>query len=330
MLKERIRILLMTALVACIAAGAQADLTSKIKSVIHRKSQKKVTFAVKIINASTGKSVYSLRSQEPMIPASNMKLVASAAALRYLGSDYQFKTHLAMLEDTLVIIGGGDPLLGDEATNNKLGKENHWLLDHIAETLKKHNITSIKDIVIDSVFFDDNRVCPNWPVDQLNRWYACEISGVNYNGNCIKVRTRKSGGRVKVTTEPNTGYVHIINKVKAISKGSSAVGAYRSSVPNKIIVKGKCNRAAAFDVAIERPAAFFGFLLAEKLTSSGINVTGSITEKYIEKNSKLKILKTYSTPILHSNLPQNISQVWASANLSFTWMTAAALAEKTN
>ncbi len=281
----------------CLAAAACADLSKSIDSIIGRKSLKKAKFGIKVIDAASGKTVYAHKADKPLIPASNMKIVISAAALNYLGPDYEFTTKIGMLDKTLVVIGGGDPLLGDGVTDKKYKRDQDWIFADIITALKEKKVTSIKDIVVDSTFFDDNRVHKNWPKEQLNLLHACEVSGLNYNVNCIKILTKNTGKTVTVTIQPETDYLKIINKVKPISKGNSAVGSYRHKEPNKITVHGKCRKSAGFNVAIERPAAFFGFLLAEKLNAAGINVEGQLTEKYIKKDKKIKILRVYSTKI---------------------------------
>ncbi|GAG88449.1 unnamed protein product [marine sediment metagenome] len=48
-----------------------------------------------------------------------MKIITTAAAMKYLGSNYEFKTKVGLCGDTLVIIGSGDPLLGDKVTDAK-------------------------------------------------------------------------------------------------------------------------------------------------------------------------------------------------------------------
>ena len=50
-------------------------------------------------------------------------------------------------------------------------------------------------------------------------------------------------------------------------------------------------------MAIERPAAFFAYLLAEELNRCDIKVTGKIYEKGIADRSNLKTIKTYTTPL---------------------------------
>jgi D-alanyl-D-alanine carboxypeptidase len=130
-----------------------------------------------------------------------------------------------LLDGKLVVIGRGDPLWGDEKTDAKLGRGVGWIFDDIFETLKQSDVNSVGDVVVDSTFFDDMRVHDSWPRDQINRPYACEVCGLNYNGNCVRITARNVEGQVRLETEPKTGYLNIVNKVKAISKGSSAIGS---------------------------------------------------------------------------------------------------------
>ena len=135
------------------------------------------------MRAEDGKVLYSRNADKPMIPASNMKLVSTAAALHYLGPDYVFRTHIALLGDSLVVIGAATRRWAIPLLIN--GTAEPWVCVEIVGVLKARGIERIEDIVIDSYFFDSNRVHPSWPADQLNQWYACEVSGLNYNLNCV-------------------------------------------------------------------------------------------------------------------------------------------------
>lgn len=284
------KILLIYVFAVSLVSIARADLAERINGIISQKSHAKVEFAIKIIKADTGLVVYSRNANKPMIPASNMKTVVTAAALKYLGPDFKYQTKVGLCGNTLVVKGSGDPLLG----HGDPGR----ILDDITDSVKQHGIETINDIIVDSSIFDDQRTHPNWPADQLNRDYACEVSGLNFNGNCIDVSTKKIGDRVSVSLAPKTKYVKIINKVKPISKGKGAVGSYRTKEENKIVVFGKCKNAdGPFAVAIERPAAFFGFLLYEKFIASDISVTGRLVGKSCPADCRLTILAEYSTPL---------------------------------
>ncbi len=292
------KILIAAVFVLCFGGFTRADLAKSIDKIISRSLQQKVTFSIHIIRADSGSTVYDHNAGKSLIPASNMKVITTAASLKYLGTDYEYKTKVGLSDDTLVVIGSGDPLLGEEKTDAMYARERGWIFKNIADTLKRKGIATIDDIVVDSSVFDNQRVHPNWPAKDLNKWYACEVSGLNYNGNCIYLSTEKVGKRVVISIEPQTGFVELINKVKPISSGKSAVGTYRNSQPNKLTVYGKCRKnVGPFEVAIERPAAFFGFLLAENLAGAGIKVKGQFIEKAVGDYDDFKILAEYSNTL---------------------------------
>jgi D-alanyl-D-alanine carboxypeptidase/D-alanyl-D-alanine-endopeptidase (penicillin-binding protein 4) len=280
---------------------ASAGLAERIDGIINKSSQKDVQYSIAIIKADSGEVVYSHDANKAMVPASNMKVITTAAALKYLGPDYKFTTEVGLCGDTLVVKGSGDPLLGDEVTDAKYQREPGWIFKDIAASLKQNGKTTIKDIIVDSSIFDKERVHPNWPKEQLNQWYACEVSGLNYNDNCIAITVNNTGGNVTVGIRPETGFIKITNEVVPITEGKiakSAVGAYRNQTPNSISIKGKCQKQVGpFDVAIEKPAEFFGFLLRENLAGAGINVDGQIVEKPTPQDCDFKKIAEYSTPI---------------------------------
>ena len=279
------------------AEGRRWAPAGKINAIIARKEYAKADFAVRIVKADTGKTVYSRQPEKLMIPASNMKIVTTAAAIAYLGRDYTFKTKLGTRGEDLIVIGGGDPLLGDRTNDEKHSRKAGWIFEDIIAGLREKGISQVDDIIVDSTFFDDKRVHPSWPVDQLNKPYACEVSGVNYNDNCLQLTIRRSNGRAVIIVDPHTSFVRLINKVRVTSSGSSSFAAYRNSKPNLLTVSGKCRKQAQADVAIEQPAMMFGTMLKENLVRAGIEVRGSVLEKYAGPVGKIEIFRTYETPM---------------------------------
>ena len=298
-MKTQVKKLLIAAIISvCLVDIAAADLTRRINGIISQSSQKKARFSVHILRADSGETIYSHNANRAMVPASNMKIITTAAALKYLGADYEYKTKVGLCGQTLVIVGSGAPLLGDKITDNKYGRKNGWVFDNIAAALKNNGITTIKDIVVDSSIFDDQRTHPNWPVKELNRWYACQVSGLNYNGNCVEVTAKTVGHKVKLTLQPQTDYVEVINKCKPTSKAPNTVWCSRPFGTNAITVRGKCyKQSQPVRVTVERPAAFFAFLLAENLAEAGINADGQLIEKVADENCNFRLLREYSSSL---------------------------------
>jgi len=277
---------------------ATADLAKRIDAILAEPANQKVHFSIHVVKAATAETVYDNDARELTIPASNMKLVTTAAALHYLGPDFEYRTKVGLCGNTLVIIGSGDPLFGDPVIDAQRKRRSGWIFEDIAAALKRKGITSVEDIVVDTSVFDDERVHPNWPLDQLNRWYAAEVSGLNYNNNCVNIIAKNTAGGIAIRIEPQTAFLDIINNITPVAKGGSAIGAYRNRHPNKLTLKGKCQTQATItDLAIERSAAFFGFLLAENLARAGIKPQGQVIEKTISDRSNFKLLTQYTTPI---------------------------------
>lgn len=255
-------------------------------------------YAVYIIKADSGTAVYSYNPDKPFIPASNMKVITTAAAVKYLGAQFEYKTRVGICEGNVVVIGSGDPILGDAKTDEKYGRKPGWAFEQIVKALQEKGIAEVNDIIIDATIFDQQRVHPEWPVAELNRWYACEVSGLNYSTNCIQITVEKQNGRAVFSVDPPTAYVQITNSIRTISKGDDAVGAYRSPKPNQLTLKGSIkDKEGPFDVAIENPATFFGTLLAESLGRANIAVRGRVVEKAIASDAKLTPVTEFTTPL---------------------------------
>ena len=292
-MKQRI---ILVVLILSLVNLTHANLAKRIDSIIGQSLQQGVRFSIHIVDADTGSTAYKHGSNESMIPASNMKIITTAAALRYLGADFEYKTKVGLCGNTLVIIGSGDPLLGDEQTDTRYGRKKGWIFKDIAQKLKRDGITTIEDIIADTGVFDNECVHPSWPDAELNRSYACEVSGLNFNVNCIKLSVQNVGGQVNISMEPQTSFVTLVNVVKPITSGDSSLGTYRNRQPNKLTVHGECkNEYGPIEVAIEKPAAFFGYLLFEHLTEAGIETKGQFLEKVLDDTNDFKLIAEYKT-----------------------------------
>ena len=298
-MKDKIRRLSVAAIFALyVVSFVRADLAKQVDGIISKSLAQKVKFSIHIVKADSGRTVYDHDSRELMIPASNMKLIVSATALKCLGPDYVYKTKVGLCGNALVVIGSGDPLLGDERTDEKYGREPGWIFKDIIHALNYRGVEGIEDIIVDSSIFDNERVHPSWPADDLNKWYACEISGLNYNDNCVVFTAKNILGKISVFVEPATSFLTIVNEVEPITTGRNMLGSNRTRTPNKVTVFGTCkDRAGPIDVAIERPAAYFGFLLAERLARAGIDAKGQLIEKALGDDSDFVLLTEFHTKI---------------------------------
>ncbi len=298
MVNQKIKIVLTLFFVTVSACCLRADIAERINKIINDPKQKAVEFSIDIKRADSGEILYRHNARKAMIPASNMKLITTAAAVKVLGKDFEYVTKVGLDDHTLVVIGSGDPMIGETQICQRNQKDRLWIISDIIKKLKENNINQVNDIIIDTTVFDDIRVHPSWPADQLNRYYACEVSGFNIHENCIDVKVTNKQGRIYIDVQPRTNYMKIINKVRPIRKGRGAVGALRTASENQIIINGRCRKSQGpFKVAIERPAAFFGFVLAERLAQNAIATDGQLVEASFAITDSFKIIAEYKTPL---------------------------------
>jgi len=280
-MKPIVRLAVFSCFLFLCALSVQADLTEDVRALLRNKIFAKAEVGVEIVDLSQSeqpKIVFRHNSDIPLIPASNLKLVTTAAALEKLGPDYAFKTLLIKRGDDLVIVGDGDPTFGDVEMLRKVGWDVDTIFKSWAENLKKLGITSVNNVLVDDSIFDQQFVHPSWPADQLHKRYVAQVAGLNLNANCIDfyLKVNGSGSKVSYGTVPATSYVQVDNE--CVGGNQNAVWLSRVLGSNTVVLKGEVPRSniEPISVTIEDPSLFAATVLAETLKSNGIEVRGKV------------------------------------------------------
>ena len=134
-------------------------------------------------------------------PASNQKILTAAAALQALGKDFRFQTTLARVGEDLVVVGDGDPNL----SGRFFGDDPDQALLSLAADARRQGLARVRDVVLDASRFDGATVHPDWPADQLDRWYCAPVAALVFNDSCwdVTVGPREGGGPAVVRIEPS-------------------------------------------------------------------------------------------------------------------------------
>ncbi|MFK7759060.1 MAG: D-alanyl-D-alanine carboxypeptidase/D-alanyl-D-alanine-endopeptidase [Phycisphaerales bacterium] len=240
------------------------------------------TVSVHIIDLSTGREIGEYQSNKLLIPASNMKLLSSGAALMVLGGEFEYQTSFnisANPENPILIIkGSGDPSLGDPG----IFEDEEQILTHdslfnaVAKALKDRSINSISEVIIDDQVFDRTWAHPSWPIDQLNRWYCAEVGGLNFQANVIKMYPIPGslGGTPLLDMQPDLPYIDIQIKAKTVSKGRDSAWVARPKPANKFTLYGNVRGKTEIPVSIHNPPTFAGNVIAYALSDRGIQIAG--------------------------------------------------------
>ncbi|HEX9084441.1 MAG TPA: D-alanyl-D-alanine carboxypeptidase, partial [Gemmatimonadaceae bacterium] len=141
------------ALTACVTlmgrvhpASQRAELGHVIDSLTSQAVFRNASWGVLIVNPRTGDTLYSKNAGKLFMPASNMKIITSAAALTLLGPDYTYKTTFlasgevrdSLLDGDLLVIGRGDPTVSD----NMRGVAT-TVMDALADSIRAHGIRQV-------------------------------------------------------------------------------------------------------------------------------------------------------------------------------------------
>ena len=184
------------------------------------------TVGVSVRDAS-GKEIVALHSGQRMIPASNMKLITTGAALHSLGPDYTFKTAIGYtgeivdgtLKGDIYIIGGGDPTLGAPEKDYGNLPFAQWL-----SILRKAGINTVDGRIIgDSRLWEGYLEFGDWTYEDVGTYYGTGSGALCFYKNAIdlQVAATEVGKPVRaVQTYPETPWVHNANNAVTGPQGT--------------------------------------------------------------------------------------------------------------
>ena len=248
--------------------------------------------AVSIRDVATGESMVGIREDLPLIPASNMKLLTTGAALAGLGPEFRFRTLMALDRGDrvrLIVRGDGDQAFGDPellATTMRrmpdgsveTGLDVETLLAAWADAVAETGVDRIDELVVDDRVFDRELRPQGWPDDQLNEHYCAPVAGLNFHANCLHLSPRPSQGRaIAGDFTPHAPWIPVANRATAKSGSKDRHDAWLGHNPgdgDSFTLFGNVREPAAAPIrtTVRDPARFFGLLLAERLRGRGVEV----------------------------------------------------------
>src|SRR5579859_1631312 len=249
------------------ASLGRADLAGEVDAVLRDKLLAKASVGIEMVRVGDGKEVYEHQSRTPLTPASNLKLATTSAALDKFGSDFKFRTALYLHDGDLVLIGDGDPSMGDSEYLKRVGWHTTQVYETWAAQLKKMGVSTVRNIIIDDSVFDEDTLHPHWPSNQIDHWYVAEVGGLNFNINCVDIMIDASQpGRVRFSVSPNTHYLNVENTCVA---GQNAVQLGRKPGTNDVVLRGEAAAAVPgpFQETVHDPSMYAGAVLAEVVES---------------------------------------------------------------
>jgi len=276
-----VRLLLAAAI--CVATSAvvraQPSLHQELRSALAARPHADASVSALVVDLATGQPAFAENADQPLIPASALKVFTMSVALAELGPDFTFETRFATDGHNVYVIGSGDPAFGDERLYRKRGETIAADFERWAAALLEYGIASVPgDLVIDESIFDYEWIHPTWEENDLDNWYAARVGGLNFNDNCVDITLDPSttaGAPPLVTIQPDTSLVKIVNKCRSGGKGEPILHHAHDTFEYKI--NGHCRKRWQFgSVSFPDPGLLFADSLRTALAKKGVIINGTI------------------------------------------------------
>lgn len=273
--------------------SAKRKLVEDIKKIWAGPNLLAGTTAVYVVDAKTGKQIYAVHEDEPLNPASNVKLISTATALDVMGHDYTYQTAIlgptpdsdGVLAGDIFLLGDHDPLLGA----NDLGE----LATELADS-------GISVLAGDIVVGDDAR------------------DGVLYSKITIKVSPGANKGDAPVVTvSPKSSFIEVDNTATTSTRGRTKLKVkYRLDETNPdgtryvVALSGAIRKgwkAKTYTKWVPKKGLYAAHLLQDAMAEAGIEITGTIRysdlDEYVADATAAKYLPLSLAS--HSSIPMS-------------------------
>lgn len=150
-----------------------------------------------VVDPVSGDVLWDSGADEAVLPASTMKLLTCLAALDLLGPAHRFRTAVvAGADDTIVLVGGGDPYLSSKPTASAPGRASvSDLAARTAGALHAAGTTKVQ-VAWDNTLFDESGWNDDWPTtyaDQVTPVGALVVDQGRLDGTSPGRRTTTPG-----------------------------------------------------------------------------------------------------------------------------------------
>jgi serine-type D-Ala-D-Ala carboxypeptidase/endopeptidase (penicillin-binding protein 4) len=243
-----------------------------INQIIDRPELRRYRWGIVVQTLNGTNQLYNRDGDRLFIPASNVKLITTAVALRQLGATTRLRTSIYQLPSTgnnshLLVVGRGDPSLTVAG------------LQSIAQQLQQRGVKQIGQISFDDGYFRGEQINGDWEWGDLSTDYAPAINGLmlNQNSNPLIVSQQQVGMPLKYTwKDPSLNNWQVDNQ-------SLTVAASQDSNLNAIAIFGKStirltgklalnSAPTQIDLPLVTPAESFIGAFRQSLNRSGITV----------------------------------------------------------
>lgn len=280
--------------------------------------------AFSVIDANTGKVIFSENGHTGMATASTLKTITSATAFSILGADFTYETslqytgtidHTGVLSGDIIIKGTGDPTLGSDrydATAPEL------LLNQWVDAIRNAGIRRIDGCIVgDDLLWDGHRAPSGWTWGDMGNYYGAGVSALNWRENAFKILMKPgaaAGDKADfLGTKPDRSYLKFNNEVRTGARGTGdRLYAFSAPYSTQILLDGTYALDLKKEIELSSPDPAYDVALALQiaLEKQGIGVRTPATTGYLLKKSGSLLPSARKTIYKHKSPPLSEICYW--------------------
>src|SRR5262245_7230979 len=283
-------------------AAPKRNLAQQIKAILSQEPLARAYWGIYVVELETGRVLFSQNADQLFLPASNVKLFTTAAALSAAGPEYRFRTtveaegkidSVGRLQGDLVIMGRGDPNISGRMLPYALKTERappQSQLEEMANQVAARGLKTVDgDLIGDDTFYAPERYGPGWAQDDVQWIDGAPVSALTFNDNVVFLNIQpggQEGEKALITLDPETNYYEIDNRVLTTAAGiTRKIGIHRDAGSKKAVIWGSLPLGDAGmkeALAIDDPAQFTAELFRAMLERHGITIAGKTRARHGE------------------------------------------------
>ena len=230
-----------------------------------------------------GETLYSFNSFRLQTPASNQKVLTTAAAAERLGWDYRYTTRIyttgavdsnGAVNGDLVVVSDGDP------TINPRHPQRWAIFDEWGKQLAAKGIRTVNGHLIgDDNAFEEPGWGLGWAWDDLAFGYGAAASALQYNENQVELMVGpglEAGARAIISMSPAGSGLIIDHQVTTVAPGEpSRITLLRPPGSDRLVVSGQVavgSPPITEYAAVDNPTQVYLNAMRVALGRQGVNI----------------------------------------------------------